>query len=278
MESTDRCSSIKRDGNKCSRLSTVDGKCKQHNRLIKIKEESIDMSENAIFITFGDNISPGHGFNYLGKMSEINIDRKELNYAKLYFQNIGCQCKIKKISVDNHDEAYILIIKNLSFRFDKLMTELLELKWDSLDKKKHNNSLCFAGFSQTANIEEKIPTVISFDNLPFLSSLQSHFINSIRYDNIVADANYFPDKENHKSTFQGHLKRKILMGAFLGGDMPFHFQQFYNGKALDKPKTIKLHDGDLFIVTSNAIGCDWRKKSVNGSFRHGIGNVNNHYF
>jgi hypothetical protein len=43
--------------------------------------------------------------------------------------------------------------------------------------------------------------------------------------------------------------------------MPLHYQWFYNSKPIGKNFSIDIYPGDLYVMSSKAVGNDWKKKS-----------------
>ena len=52
--------------------------------------------------------------------------------------------------------------------------------------------------------------------------------------------------------------------------MPLHYQWFKNSKAIGERIIIPLYNGDIYIMSEKATGCDWRKRSKL-TLRHATG-------
>jgi hypothetical protein len=66
------------------------------------------------------------------------------------------------------------------------------------------------------------------------------------------------------------MRGKLVIGLRFGESMNLCYQWYYQTKAVGKKYVIELHSGDLYIMSSKAVGNDWKKKNIY-TLRHAAG-------
>ena len=169
-----------------------------------------------------------------------------------------------------------------------LFNELNDIAWDSKywDKKKKkvlnkraraNN--CFADYAQKANIDEGKGSIHNFKDLPLLSiirkTLYEMFGHKVKL--FIAEGNRYEDggEKKHGIGWHGDAERRIVacirLMADEGETMPMHFQYFWQWKQIGKRLIMPLNAGDLYVMSEEAVGTEWLKKSLEIIPRHSTG-------
>ncbi len=137
---------------------------------------------------------------------------------------------------------------------------------------RHN--LCFADYDQEADYENKKGTIIDFKHLPLLSKvrvgLQEKF--GEQFANLNAEGNYYYDV---KSTYIGYHQddeRAKVVGVRLGADFDLHFKWWHKGEA-QEDMSFTLKNGDIYIMSREAVGLNWKRRSVPWHVRHAAGDI-----
>jgi len=96
--------------------------------------------------------------------------------------------------------------------------------------------------------------------------------------NVVEGNRYIdPGKTKTKATQQGigwhgDTERVMVICLTIGGlgNYPLHFNWFKKNYPYGKRIDIGLNDGDLYIMSEKAVGCDWKKQTI-WTLRHAAG-------
>jgi hypothetical protein len=254
------------------------------------------MHTSTITITFGEKVENHIGNQQIGNYIEDGITYSQLEMIKKGFDNKGYQCelidlqkvlsaKIKE-NIENIEKAGILVIKNFANTFlkdenasNKLFHDLTALDWDKkclmdgkVKNKKARYNLCFADFSQEPNYEAGKGKVYNFSELEILEKIRK-CMNKIARMTLNAEGNYYYDKNKCYIKFHGDTERKIVIGLRLGATFPLFYQWFKNDIAIiEHPIEINLEHGDLYIMSSKAVGNDWKNKNI-FTLRHAAGRL-----
>ncbi len=65
-------------------------------------------------------------------------------------------------------------------------------------------------------------------------------------------------------------ERRVVIGVRLGDTMNLMYNWFYKNKPVGEKFSIPLSHGDLYVMSSKAVGFDW-KKSSQYTLRHSAG-------
>lgn len=234
-------------------------------------------------LTFCDSAENHKGMQQIGDLFKSGFTREQIEECKTNFEELGCTCEIHDFTIEGKTEdACILVIRDGVSKLvdkDKLTEEQMALKKDTkafmygrVVNKHARYNLCFSNFSQEANFEEKKGTVYDFKDVPHLRMLKKKLYEMISLEgNIQCEGNYYYDISKCYIGWHGDTERKIVIAARLGATMPIHYQWYHNNKAVeDKYWKIDLHDGDMYVMSSKAVGYDWKKKSIY-TLRHAAG-------
>jgi hypothetical protein len=216
---------------------------------------------------------------------------------KLY--DAGTEKLTKRVVHPEVEDAKVLVLRGFAQRLlgedacdhieHELQTQYINGK---LDKKKlsrqgkvenkpsrWNNVL--ADFDQEPDIARGKGTVLKMSNFPFINALNAQAAMWMQQDNsLVCEQNLYYDV--HKGGQQnkgcgigwhGDTEREIVMGYRAGEatkHTPLLFQAFFKKRPLGPKTTITLRRGDAYIMSSKAVGKDWKKPSLL-TWRHAAG-------
>lgn len=236
------------------------------------------MSET-ITLTFGDRAENHKGMQIIGKSADSGFTKKQLIKIAKELRKRGHDVDIYDLSVDGSDKAFILICKNFLNRdeHDKLLTEMLNLNWDSkafmygrVVNKKARHNLCFDNESQEPDYENGKGRIISFSIVPELNDIKE-YLESLTESELKVEGNYYYDTKKCGIGFHGDTERKQVIGIRLGETFPLYFQWYLNNKIVnDSLFEFDLSGGDLYIMSEKTTGNDWKRSSIM-TLRHSAG-------
>lgn len=245
------------------------------------------MNNETFSITFGDRAENHVGMEIIGKSASRGFTINDLETIKHKFGN---HCELINLPLVNNTTdliappAAVLIIRNgvnaLGISPDNLFTEMRNLPHDKKAKmrgrvvnKRARWNLCFSQTASAPNIENGRGTVIAFKTVPLLNTLRDKLINTcdvnINY-NMQAELNYYYDVNKCGIGFHGDTERKIVICARLGATIPLHYQWYYRFKPVGDRIKLQLNHGDIYIMSSKAVGTDWKRSSIL-TLRHAAG-------
>lgn len=241
---------------------------------------------STITITFGDQAENHVGMQKIGEMANEGFTLDDLLETKELFENDGAKCKLIHLNkyLDNDiDDAYVLIIRNaveyLTGNLDGIYEEQLELNPDKkalmygrVVNKNARYNLCFDKKGQKANYEEGKGTIIAYKKVPLLHHLRKmlpvYFGEKAK--RLTAEGNYYYDITKCGIGFHGDAERKKVIAMRLGETLPLHYQWFYQSQPIGKRCKLKIHHGDIYVMSEKATGNDWKKKNTY-TLRHAAG-------
>jgi len=188
-------------------------------------------------------------------------------------------------------DACVLIIRNLAAQIVgdsfSLLRNLLHLSWDTkVFSRRHNkvvnkharSNLIFAETSHTPCYEEGRGTIVAFDEMPSLRILRDYIDEHFIADNfdevihLVAEGNLYTNNVRQGIGWHGDAERKIVVGVRLGARMPLKFAWFHNGAPVSKSVELMLNHGDIYVLSTAAVGTNWKRRSVH-TLRHCAGGI-----
>lgn len=150
----------------------------------------------------------------------------------------------------------------------------------TVKNKNARHNLCFADRDQEPDyingkgriIDFKDPR-ISYTNIlrEFLNNIlrEDHLKNPLN-DPLVCEANYYYDLRKTYIGFHGDTERSKVIGVRFGASMPLYFQWFYQNSKAGSMYSLTLNHGDIYIMSSKAVGTDWKRSSIY-TLRHAAG-------
>lgn len=239
-------------------------------------------------LTFGDICENHVGNQQIGKDADEGLNYEDITNIKEYYDSLGCECILYDLKdlLENKMEsesAYFLVIKNginnsTKYNKEELIEEHLNLEWDKkclMYKKvvnKHaRHNLCYGDFSQEPEYENGKGRVYNFNDLKVLNDIRINLgtINE-KLKNLMCEGNLYYNTDKCYIGFHGDTERKIVVGCRLGNNFPLYYQWYLKFKPVGNLFTIDLEDGDMYFMSSKAVGTDW-KKSSKLTLRHAAG-------
>eukprot|EP00045_Choanoeca_perplexa_P004323 m.37492 g.37492 ORF g.37492 m.37492 type:complete len:191 (-) comp12511_c0_seq1:54-626(-) len=166
-----------------------------------------------------------------------------------------------------------------------MFEELHQLSWDKkafmygrVCNKRARYNLCFDDKSQEPDYEQHQGRIYAFDKVPSLKTIREAIPAKIdaRFPNLVAEGNYYY-KSDTGIGFHGDAERKVVIAARVASQepapttcQPLVYQWYYRNAAVGSRIVIDLNPGDVYIMSSKAVGTDW-KSSSKYTLRHATG-------
>ena len=182
--------------------------------------------------------------------------------------------------------AQLLVVKrgvNAFVSADELYQEQEVLEKDTkafmygrVVNKKARHNLCFSDYDQKADFENKKGTVINFTQVPLLNQVRQDLpkiMQSSKIEGLQCEGNYYY-KPNCYIGMHGDSEREVVVALRLGADFPLYYQWYYKSKKVGELFEVNLSHGDLYIMSSKAVGTDWKRKNVY-TLRHAAGDKKN---
>ena len=254
----------------------------------------MNRNNKTITITFGDQAENHVGMQKIGEMANTGFNLQDLEIAKTRFEQNGLICSL--INLNNYlpeenldvENAYVLVVRNainlllrnINNNADVLFNELAALDWDTkafmygrVVNKHARHNLCFDYNSQEPNYQEGRGRIISYNQVPLLNHIKNSLATYIpRSNNLVAEGNFYYDNTKSGIGFHGDSERRKVVAIRLSGNdcPPMHYQWFYQGEPVGNRVIVPLCHGDMYIMSSKAVGTDWKKKNYY-TLRHATG-------
>lgn len=263
----------------------------------KIETEPVKMRDPiTITITFGDRAETRTGMEKKGTSAIEGLSVADLKKAQYKLKTKG----IRSVLVDltrslpekyrkDAEPAAILIIKKPLEKlggygmYDMLLEQLLALDWDkkALDIRTKQvvnlharYNLVFGDEDQEPNYKEGKGRIIAFDH-PHIRQLERirNVLPKIfgpKAENLQGEGNYYHDISKCGIGFHGDAERKIVIAQRLGETIPIFYRWYFDGEPVSPAMQFLIEGGDMYAMSSKAVGTDWKRKSVL-TLRHAAG-------
>jgi alkylated DNA repair dioxygenase AlkB len=244
------------------------------------------MEEKTFTLTFCESGENHKGMQTIGEIAGSGFSIRDIRKAKEWFKNKEIKCDIYRLHnlLDENIEvrkAYLFVAKNgvsvLSSRAsDELFEEQDNLKKDKHAKmygrvvsKKARHNLCFADISQEPDYGNGNGTIVNFSDVPFMAQIRQNLPEAFgeKAKDLICEGNYYYDVKKCYIGFHGDTERKRVIGVRLGADFPLHYQWYQNSKAIGDPLEIILEHGDVYCMSSKAVGWDYAEQCPHSSPR-----------
>lgn len=274
------CKGLTQKGNPC-KSKTKNEYCGRHQK------EDVKIT---ITITFSDAVENNVGMEQIGEKTQ-GFTLLELENAKVNFESMGITCELINLSAlcDQETEpAYLLIarqainmLEKIGKNHDDMLNEHLSYEWDKtmysikhgrvVNKNKRHN-VCYADYTQEADIENKKGTVVDFNTLPCTNYIRKCLGDIVGPNavNLLAEGNKYYDINKTLINFHGDFERTKVIAVRLGESFPLYYRWYLRNKPVSELKMFELNGGDLYIMSAKAVGTDW-KKSSKLTLRHAAG-------
>ncbi len=239
------------------------------------------------------------GMQKLGKIAEEGFSRKDLQTLQTHAESQGLVTELVDLesawqkedkSDHKHDQstkdALVLVIRRGIDMFlapvdHKALHE--HLKTVPVDKKalirrevKHKRArynVCYGKNSQEPDYANGKGRIVSFQEVPPLQKIRDLLPNVLgnKATKLNAELNDYYDINKCGIGFHGDTERRLVIGFRFGADMKLRFQWYLNTMPVGNPAvTLTLCDGDMYVMSSKAVGSDWLSRSF-PTLRHAAG-------
>lgn len=169
--------------------------------------------------------------------------------------------------VENFDQA--LYLEHSKLKVDKKL-------WNARQKKVQNKharyNLCYGYFSQVADFNNGKGTVVNFDDVPCLNNILSGLNELCEFEEgaLVAELNKYYDVGKCGIGPHGDKERLLVICIRLGIQIPLAYHWYHRHQPVGEQINIELNHGDIYFMSSKAVGKDWMKSSIY-TLRHAAG-------
>lgn len=265
----------------------------------------------AVSLTFANRGENEHGMQIIGGPASQLVTKPMLEAAKLQWENgndaNGMASPGEALLIDlsekvagkaclqgvgGQEGAAVLVLRRFVQHLmgdqavDEVEHELeLQLQQGKIDtmalmrgkvknkNARHNN--CMADFEQEPDQANGRGTVCNLIHYPRIQTLANLAAVWMQQDNpLICEQNRYYDVSKCGIGWHGDAEREIVLGARFGKatkNMPMMFQAFYDHSPVGPKVSINLQRGDVYIMTSKAVGTDWKSSSI-VTWRHAAGN------
>ena len=134
---------------------------------------------------------------------------------------------------------------------------------------------CIANQSQSPEYEEGKGTVVAFDDVPSVASIRARlpeYFGDIA-SNLFAETNYYYDVTKTGIGWHGDTERRIVIGTRFGASekMLVLWSWFRKDKMVGDILSVKLYEGDMYVMSDYATGHTWKENKKGLTVRHASG-------
>jgi alkylated DNA repair dioxygenase AlkB len=244
-----------------------------------------------VTITFGDCAENHVGMQKIGQVAEEGLELADLLSAKATYEAQGFVCEMvdlvalggETVQLIEPDPAWVLIVRqplnHTGLTADGLLGQLTALEWDSkalmygrVVNKHARHNLCFSDEAQEPDYPAGRGRVVAWESVPLLRGLRDTLPNVFgpKAAGLQAEGNLYYDHTKCGIGFHGDTERRIVIAIRLGATMPLHYQWYNDGEPVGDRIRLELHHGDLYAMSSKAVGYDWKNRSQM-TLRHAAG-------
>lgn len=267
------------------------------NSLIMNNNKNKNQTNKTWTITFGECVENHAGMQKIGNTSDIGFDVKELEEAAQKAQAKGFQCEWLHLNdllplrkQLEAEEAQVLIVRGgARMFFDtedefKLFCNEVYATEPIVDKKafmrgavknKHARyNLCYADEAQEADFAKGKGTIVPFEQVPLLQRVRVQ-LNDLLGEKaklLFAELNFYYDHRKCYIGYHGDTERARVVGFRFGSSMSLQYRWYHRSSPVTERMETMLHEGDFYVMSQKAVGCDWKKSSLY-TLRHSAGNV-----
>lgn len=279
LNSTPPMITIKRK--KIKNLNNIGDNIDDNNTNVNNIDDISSVNDN-INNNIDDNINDDINNNINGdNISSVNDDINNNISTNLYnLKELAGLSNLQEVP-----DAYVLIIRggvnyllneyNNSNKYD-LFQEQLNLPYDKkafmkgrVVNKHARWNICFSNFSQKPNYENKMGTIINFDEVPLTNYIKNKF-EEITNSKLQGEGNYYYDTDKTGIGFHGDSERKKIIAVKLGEIIPFEYQWYFENEPVGERIHLQSGDGDIYMMDEIASGFNWKKRKIY-TLRHAVG-------
>tara|TARA_B110001450_G_scaffold101649_1_gene96249 strand:- start:1402 stop:2379 length:978 start_codon:yes stop_codon:yes gene_type:complete len=252
----------------------------------------------AVSLTFANRGENEHGMQMIGGPPSRLVTMEMLKSAASQWRgeselhDLSAMVETNLVRNNFGDGAGVLVLRGFAQRQmgegapDKIEHELeQQARGGKVDSKalmrgrvknkraRHNNVM--ADFEQDADYAAGKGTVVNISDYAFISALRDHAAAWMQQeDGLICEQNRYFDVKSCGIGFHGDSEREVVCGYRAGEatkEMPIMFQAYHRSSPVGPRTDIELQRGDVYILTSKAVGTDWKQTSKL-TWRHAAGN------
>ena len=237
-------------------------------------------------LTIGNGGENHTGMEFLGNLRKKGQgwDLARLLYAKdvlenifdkqvdLYNLNKECLEGVTIPKASKPKDAYLMVVRGfLTDRVHKnMIKELGSYKWDrkywDTRRQKVLNKLaranvCYGKEGRAANYAEGKGTIMGFDQSPLVGNLLQVIEILMKDEGLIVEGNQYDDVSKNGIGPHGDTERVCVACLRVGASMPMKFGMFWNCKVRGKPFETIINGGDLYFMSEEAVGAEWKSRS-----------------
>jgi len=253
------------------------------------------MPNGVCTITFCEAGENNPGMQQIGKKADIGISLQTLRNGKASLDAAGTPCELIDLKAAaglagnlRCPEAQVLVVRGgvnaflgdpqglakVKAELDTKVFDKQALMRGAVKNKNARHNCVFAEVAQVADIAKGKGTVFPFSENPVTDAFRRTASMWAQTEQLLAvgELNHYHTPSECGIGFHGDGERRIVVGARFGEqsrDMPLRFVAFDNRHPIGNDVSIHLGDGDVYIMSSAAVGTDWMRSGVH--FRHATG-------
>jgi hypothetical protein len=254
------------------------------------KTDKASNASNASKLTWSLTIGNGGenhtGMEFLGKLRKKgqgwDVDRlinaKDImenifdKQVDLYNLNKECLEGLTIPESSKPKDAYLMVVRG--FLSDKvhqnMVKELGSYEWDrkywdtrrqTVLNKLARANVCYGNKARKANYSEKKGTIIGFEQSPLVGNLLKVVEILMKDEGLIVEGNQYDDVNKNGIGPHGDTERVCVSCLRVGASMPMKFGMFWNCKIRGKPFETVMNGGDLYFMSEEAVGAEWKSRS-----------------
>lgn len=237
-------------------------------------------------LTVGNGGENHTGMEFLGKLRKKGegwgIDKlehcKDLlenifdKKVELYNLNNECLEGVTIPKASKPKDAYLMVVRDfLSETVHKNFIKEMESYewdrkyWDTRRQKVLNKlaraNVCYGKECREPNYENKQGTIVGFDKSPLVGNLLQIVEILMKDTELIVEGNQYDDVKKNGIGPHGDTERVCVSCLRVGASMPMKFGMFWNCKVRGKPFETIINGGDLYFMSEEAVGAEWKSKS-----------------
>ena len=237
-------------------------------------------------LTVGNGGENHTGMEFLGNLRKKGQgwDLDRLVYAKgilekvfgktveLHNLNEECLKGVKIPEASKPEDAYLMVVRDFltpevheAFKVEMKSYEWDRKYWDTRRQKVLNKlaraNVCYGKEGRAANYAEGKGTIIGFDQSPLVGKLLQAVELLMKDQDLIVEGNQYDDVSKNGIGPHGDTERVCVSCLRVGASMPMKYGMFWNCKVRGKPFETVINGGDLYFMSEEAVGAEWKSRS-----------------
>ena len=237
-------------------------------------------------LTIGNGGENHTGMEFLGNMRKKGQgwDINRLLYAKgimesifdkqvdLFNLNELCLEGVTIPEGQKPKDAYLMVVRG--FLCDRVHQNMIKelgsyvwdrKYWDTRRQKVLNKlaraNVCYGKTGRAANYKEGKGTIIGYDQSPLVGKLLQTVEILMKEQDLIVEGNQYDNVDKNGIGPHGDTERVCVSCLRVGASMPMKFGMFWNCKVRGKPFETVINGGDLYFMSEEAVGAEWKSRS-----------------